>query len=158
MKKIGIALCKIILVVVFGFFMFIQLQKPERSEADFSEVEEIVMNQMDEYGLVKQDNLAIKSTFSIDPAAYTNIAYYKSSDAMDVREVILVQFENEAMVQSFEKAAQNRIDSQINAFDGYAPEQVKLLKGAKVYSQVNFAIYVTSENSAEVVKAFKGAL
>lgn len=158
MKKIGIALGKIILVVVFGMFMFTQLQQPQKSDADFSEVEALVINELSEYELEEQDNLKIKSTFSIDPSSCTNIAYYKSEDPMDVREVLIVQFENESQASSIEKAAETRISQQTNAFDGYGPEQVKLLKNAKVYSQVNYAIYVTSENSSDVLKVFKAAL
>lgn len=158
MKKILIALSKVILVIVFGLFIFLQVQQPKRSEANFEDVNNVVLKEVAEYGLELQDNLVIKTTFSIDPNSVTNIAYYKSTDAMDVREVLIVEFDNEEMAPIIEKAAQNRIDAQINAFDGYGPEQVKLLKGANVYSQVNYAIYVTCENSDSVLEAFKEAL
>ncbi|MDO4465640.1 MAG: DUF4358 domain-containing protein [Bacillota bacterium] len=158
MKKIGIAISKIVLIVVFGLFMLVQLQKPKKSNANFEEVETIVMQELEEYGLEKQDNLKIKSTFSLDPSSCTNIAYYKAEDPMDVREVLIVQFDKEAFASTIEKSAQKRVLEQTNAFEGYGPEQVKLLKKSKIYSQVNYAIYVTSENSGDVLKVFKAAL
>lgn len=158
MKKAILIALKICLVIFFGFFLCNELSGPSMSDTDFSVVEENVIKTMGTYELEKQGGQAIKKYFSINSADYENIQYYKSSDPMNVREIVIVKFKDPNQGEAFKEAMQQRIDTQINAFNGYGVEQVALLKKAIISLDMNYAIYVTCETANDVVSIYKEQL
>ena len=156
--RMGIKVGKALLVILFLGFVFIQIQQPKASKANYDTVVSNTMKVMEEYNLEKQDNKSIKKYLGLQPDQFESIEYYKSSDPMDVREIIIVKYKDDSLSDVFEQAVQARIDSQINAFDGYGAEQVEMLKKAKVSTNVNFAMYVTCEKSDKALSVYKGEL
>lgn len=77
---------------------------------------------------------------------------------MNVREIVIVKFKDPSQGEVFKEAMQQRIDAQINAFNGYGVEQVGLLKKAVVSLDMNYAIYVTCETANDVVSTYKEQL
>lgn len=153
-----IRVLKALLIVFFLVFVYIQVKQPALSTADFDTVSETLVKDMEQYSLEQQDNISIKKYLSIQPDEFESILYYKSSDPMDVREIVIVKFKDTNQQNSFKEMMQNRVDSQINAFDGYGLDQVALLKEANISVDMNFGLYVTSENSDDILKLYKSLL
>ena len=63
-----------------------------------------------------------------------------------------------SLLSYFKLNIENRIENQINVFDGYAQDQADLLKEAVIDIQSNYALYVVLENAKEVDNAFLLAL
>ena len=146
------------MVIFFGIFLCNELSGPSMSDTDFSVVEKKVIKTMTKYDLEKQGGKEIKKYLSINSADYENIQYYKSADPMNVREIVIVKFKDPSQGEVFNEAMQQRIDAQINAFNGYGVEQVSLLKKAVVSLDMNYAIYVTCETANDVVSTYKEQL
>lgn len=158
MKRAILIILKTCLVIFFGIFLCKELSGPSMSDTDFSVVEKKVIKTMTKYDLEKQGGKEIKKYLSINSADYENIQYYKSADPMNVREIVIVKFKDPSQGEAFKEAMQQRIDAQINAFNGYGVEQVGLLKKAVVSLDMNYAIYVTCETANDVVSTYKEQL
>ena len=100
----------------------------------------------------------MKRFLSLNPEEYENIIYYKDIDALKSREFVIVKFKNSKQASYFKLNIENRIENQINVFDGYAQDQADLLKEAVIDIQSNYALYVVLENAKEVDNAFLLAL
>ena len=59
---------------------------------------------------------------------------------------------------AFQQAIESRIAEQTNLYDGYAPDQVQLLKQAVVDIQANYALYVVDTNAKTMDEKFLESL
>ena len=71
----------------------------------------------------------------------------------------IVKLSDNSQQEQVRKAAQRRIDTQKTTFEGYGVEQFEMLTSNSVIEvRGNYVLFVVSPNSAEVRKAFLGAL
>ena len=77
----------------------------------------------------------------LDANNYEAVLYYKSKEALSVDEVLVIKVKNKSDVKAVKDAVEQRITSQIEAFDNYGPEQVKELKNAIVTSRGEYVFY-----------------
>ena len=152
--KAGQLFCIICIAVV----MLFQFKQPSDSKKNFEDVVQKTIEKIDVSQFEQQDNLAMKRFLSLNPEEYENIIYYKDIDALKSREFVIVKFKNSKQASYFKLNIENRIENQINVFDGYAQDQADLLKEAVIDIQSNYALYVVLENAKEVDNAFLLAL
>ena len=138
--------------------MLFQFKQPSDSKKNFEDVVQKTIEKIDVSQFEQQDNLAMKRFLSLNPEEYENIIYYKDIDALKSREFVIVKFKNSKQASYFKLNIENRIENQINVFDGYAQDQADLLKEAVIDIQSNYALYVVLENAKEVDNAFLLAL
>ena len=101
------------------------------SSRPFEEVEAAVSSALKDSGLKEMDSQMLKRNFGLNSADYAGVMYYASESSMSAEEVLLIRVSSDKQVQEVTDAVNERIDSRINAFEGYAPEQVKLLEDAQ---------------------------
>ena len=145
-------------IICIAVFMLFQFKQPSDSKKNFEDVVQKTIEKIDVSQFEQQDNLAMKRFLSLNPEEYENIIYYKDIDALKSREFVIVKFKNSKQASYFKLNIENRIENQINVFDGYAQDQADLLKEAVIYIQSNYALYVVLENAKEVDNAFLLAL
>ena len=145
-------------IICIAVFMLFQLKQPSDSKKNFEDVVQKTIEKIDVSQFEQQDNLAMKRFLSLNPEEYENIIYYKDIDALKSREFVIVKFKNSKQASYFKLNIENRIENQINVFDGYAQDQADLLKEAVIDIQSNYALYVVLENAKEVDNAFLLAL
>lgn len=145
-------------IICIAVFMLFQFKQPSDSKKNFEDVVQKTIEKIDVSQFEQQDNLAMKRFLSLNPEEYENIIYYKDIDALKSREFVIVKFKNSKQASYFKLNIENRIENQINVFDGYAQDQADLLKEAVIDIQSNYALYVVLENAKEVDNAFLLAL
>jgi len=128
------------------------------SKEDFGVVLSKVQENLDLSTLLQQDNQAIRKNLGLDPEAYERIVYFKIDDVMQANEYVLVQFKDTDQKNAFQQAIESRIAEQTNLYDGYAPDQVQLLKQAVVDIQANYALYVVDTNAKTMDEQFLESL
>ena len=145
-------------IICIAVFMLFQFKQPSDSKKNFEDVVQKTIEKIDVSQFEQQDNLAMKRFLSLNPEEYENIIYYKDIDALKSREFVIVKFKTSKQASYFKLNIENRIENQINVFDGYAQDQADLLKEAVIDIQSNYALYVVLENAKEVDNAFLLAL
>ena len=157
-------------IICIAVFMLFQFKQPSDSKKNFEDVVQKTIEKIDVSQFEQQDNLAMKRFLSLNPEEYENIIYYKDIDALKSREFVIVKFKNSKQASYFKLNIEsgsfsvisfnieNRIENQINVFDGYAQDQADLLQEAVIDIQSNYALYVVLENAKEVDNAFLLAL
>lgn len=145
-------------IICIAVFMLFQFKQPSDSKKNFEDVVQKTIEKIDVSQFEQQDNLAMKRFLSLNPEEYENIIYYMDIDALKSREFVIVKFKNSKQASYFKLNIENRIENQINVFDGYAQDQADLLKEAVIDIQSNYALYVVLENAKEVDNAFLLAL
>ncbi|MCI6379282.1 MAG: DUF4358 domain-containing protein [Faecalicoccus sp.] len=156
--KYGLWAAKGVVFLLLIILMLNVFSGPKMSKEDFGVVLSKVQENLDLSTLLQQDNQAIRKNLGLDPEAYERIVYFKIDDVMQANEYVLVQFKDTDQKNAFQQAIESRIAEQTNLYDGYAPDQVQLLKQAVVDIQANYALYVVDTNAKTMDEQFLESL
>lgn len=77
---------------------------------------------------------------------------------MAVEELLLAECVSEAQAEQVREALEARRSTQIQNFEGYGPEQVRLLEDSIVEVRGVYVLFVVSEQAREVKDAFLSVL
>ena len=128
------------------------------SSRPFEEVEAAVSSALKDSGLKEMDSQMLKRNFGLNSADYAGVMYYASESSMSAEEVLLIRVSGDSQVQEVADAVSERISSRKNAFDGYAPEQVKLLEDAQQSVRGRYVFFAVSPDAEEYRAVFDGSL
>ena len=117
-----------------------------------------MLNNIDLSTMELKDNISIKRFLDLEPEMFENIIYYKSQDALNADEIVLVQFKSSNDAKTFEDKMKARIDEQTNIFSGYAPEQADKLNNSVIDIQVNYACMIVSQDAKTIHNQFLRSL
>lgn len=146
-----------ILVVLFVFLYF-SFVGPTDSSAQFDEVTNKTLENIDLSSYEQKDNISIKKFLQIDPENYENIIYYKNTDVMQADEIVIVKFKDHSQQKDFNEAMDQRVSEQENIFSGYAPAEEEKLKSSIIDIQANYALYVVSSDAQTIDEQFLQSL
>ncbi len=145
----------LLLIVAFVVLLFLYTSGSSRS---FDEVEEAVSSSLDKSNLTQQDGAAFKREFGLSEADYAGVMYYASEFSISAEEVLLVKVNDESQVQEVREAIEKRVEARKNDFDGYAPEEVKLLEDAKQSVRGRFIFFAVAPKAEEYLEVFSSSL
>ena len=158
-EKPGIAYIMkyVVFVLIIGFVVLLMLFM-SGSNKPFEEVSGSVEDSLDKEALTVQDAALVKRNFGLNAADYTGVMYYSSGANMSAEEVLLVKVKRESQVQEVVDAIDERIQSRINDFEGYAPDEVKLLQDARQSVRGTYIFYACSPDADPYLSVFSGSL
>lgn len=158
-EKPGIAYIMkyVVFVLIIGFVVLLMLFM-SGSNKPFEEVSGSVEDSLDKEALTVQDAALVKRNFGLNAADYTGVMYYSSGANMSAEEVLLVKVKRESQVQEVVDAIDERIQSRINDFEGYAPDEVKLLQDARQSVRGTYIFYACSPDADCYLSVFSGSL
>lgn len=142
-----------IIGMIFPLFAFSKV-----SNRTFDEVLNGTIQNMDMTKYPEKDMLALKRYFNLDAAQFERIVFYRSDDAMDAEELVLAQFNSEEARQAFQETMEKRIESQMTTYEGYAPDQLALMKEAQLVVYDNYGLYVVGAQADQIVNQFEASL
>jgi hypothetical protein len=128
------------------------------SDQTFDQVSAAVLAKTDQTLYPAQSSQKLRRYFQLDPAQFEQAGFWRLDDAMSAQELLIVQSDDAAALDAFEQAAQNRIDTQTNIYEGYAPDQAAMMKDAIIVKEGNYALYYTGTESQTIKTAFQSAL
>ena len=142
----------ILLIVLHGL-------KNRVSRADPADVLSAVVSVVDTENMQEADAQMVKRLYGIRPAEYESCTLYYPKTNMGAEELLLVKLKDVSQRDAVLEAVEKRIDTQKNAFDGYAPAQFALLENhAVVEPRGNYVLFVVSAEADAAKTAFTKAL
>ena len=147
----------VVFALIIGFVVLLMLFA-SGSNKPFEEVSKSVEDSLDTEALTAQDAAMFKRNFGLNAADYAGVLYYSSGASMSAEEVLLVKVNRDSQVQEVVDAINERIDSRISDFEGYAPDEVKLLEDARHSVRGTYIFYACSPDADKYLSVFSGSL
>lgn len=155
--KIACIMKYVIFGLIIGFVVLLMLYM-SGSNKPFQDVEKAVEKSLDKKELSRQKASGFKRNFGLNAADYAGVMYYSSGASMSADEVLIVKVKSNSQVQEITAAIENRLSSRISDFEGYAPEEVKLLEDAKQSVRGKYIFYAVSEDAERYMSVFGSSL
>jgi len=149
---------KYVIIAALALFVVFMFLNNADSKVPFTEVEQAVESQVDFETMTRADDQTIKRDYGINAADYDGVMLYVSTFNLNAQEILLVKVKDESQMQDVEDAVDARIESRKNDFEGYLPEQAKLLDDALVTVKGDYLFMVISEDAGEYQTAFQKSL
>lgn len=143
------------LIIVFVVLLMIFMSG---SNKPFEEVESQVEASLNTEDLTRQEDSMFKRNFGLNAADYSGVMYYTAGASMSADEVLLIRVKSDDQVQAVTDAIEARIASRKNDFEGYAPEEAKLLDGAVQSVRGRYIFYAVSPDAEKYLEVFGGSL
>lgn len=155
-KKAGIT--KYIVSVLIVAFIVVLMLYTSGSSKSFDEIKKAVVPALDKSNLQERDTASFKRDTGLNAADYAAVMYYASDSNISAEEVLLIEVKSKGQIQEVTQAVEARIASRINDFDGYAPEEVKLLEDAKMSVRGEYIFLAVAPKAEEYLSAFRNSL
>ena len=156
MRCIGIV--KYILILLLTVFVMSLLGSGDISSAKMENVAGKVIQAVGTEELSEADNRMVKRFYGINANDYENVVLYVSDSNMEVEELLIVKLKDTAQSEEVEAAIDKRLNKQLESFEGYGPEQCKLLNDHVLDVKGNYILYVVDKNAKAADKAFQKSL
>ncbi len=156
MKCVGIV--KYILIVALLVFIGGLLRNGEVSNSKISKVTENITKSIDMEKLSESDHRMVKRLYGINANDYEGVSLYVAGSNMEVEELLIVKLKSTEQAEAVEEAIKKRLDKQLESFEGYGPEQCKLLNDHVLDVRGNYILYVVNNKAKAADKAFQKSL
>ena len=147
--------------VVFLFiivFVVVLMMYTSGSSKSFDEARQSVEAALDTESLTEQEASVFKRNFGLNAADYTGVMYYSTGANISAEEILLIKVRSEDQIQEVTNAIDERVESRINDFEGYAPDEVKLLEDARQSVRGTYIFFAASEKADDYLSAFANSL
>ncbi|MCI8939531.1 MAG: DUF4358 domain-containing protein [Dorea sp.] len=154
----GIVGVKYVLIILLFIFIAGLLSSGEISDAKLENVTEKVVKEVGTEKLSAADNRMVKRLFGINANDYEGVSLYVAGSNMEVEELLIVKLKDTVQSESVEAAIQGRLERQLESFEGYGPEQCKLLNDHVLDVKGNYILYVVDKKAKAADQAFQKSL
>lgn len=144
-------------LVILGYIVLL-LMYTSGSTKPFEQVGKAVEDSISAGALVKQDSQALKRYYGLNSADYEGVVFYSAEFSISAEEVLLIEVKSEKQVQQVRDAIEKRLESRISAFEGYAPEQERLLEDAQLLVRGRYIFLAVSPDAELYAAAFTESL
>lgn len=153
-----VSIVKYILIVLLLVFIVGLLRDGEISNEKISKVTKNVVQALDMEKLSESDHRMVKRLYGINANDYEGVSLYVAGSNMEVEELLIVKLKSTEQSEAVEKAIGQRLERQLESFEGYAPEQCKLLEDHVLDVKGNYIMYVVNKKAKAADKAFQKSL
>lgn len=157
MKYAALQAAKLLLLAVLAVLLW-GILHADPQQADFSVLREQAEQAMDTTGMRQADAQLLRRLYGLNGGELAGWALWTSEDNMAVEELLLAECVSEAQAEQVREALEARRNTQIQNFEGYGPEQVRLLEDSIMEVRGVYVLFVVSEQAREVKDAFLGVL
>ncbi len=142
-------------IIIYTALVFVYMSGSDRP---FKEVKQAVEKKIDTEHMKDVSSQGLKRYYGLNGADYDGVMMYVSTSSMSAEEVLVVKAKNTEQARELEDAIEKRIEERKNVFEGYAPEQVKMLKEAQKSVRGTYVFLAISPDSNSYREAFTKAL
>lgn len=142
-------------IVLYTVLVFVYMSGSNRP---FKEVKKAVEKKIDTERMKDVSGQGLKRYYGLNSADYDGVMMYVSISSMSAEEVLVVKAKNTEQARALEKAIEKRVEERKDVFDGYAPEQVKMLEEAQKSVRGTYVFFAVSPDSNRYREAFTKAL
>ena len=148
----------VFLVLILSFVLLQAMAGGTASPAPFDAVSEAVLGAAEMENMTLGDNQMIRRLYGLDPGDYEGVLLYYPSTNMGTDEIFLVKLSDLGQQETVKKAMEQRLQSQMDVFEGYAPAQYAALEQGIVEVRGNYLLLLVAEDAGPVRHAFLDAL
>lgn len=109
-------------------------------------------------GMKKGTTQDLKKYYGLNAGDYKGVTLYIPDDVMGVNELLIVKLADVSQAESVEKAAQTRLDTQKDSFEGYGAAQTKLIRSAVLESRGDYVLMAVTKKADAVQTAYRKSL
>lgn len=113
-------------------------------------------------GLVKNmeetGTKGLKRYYGLNASDFDSVVLYTPESSMAVDEMLIVKVKDKSQVEGLEDAIDARINSQLQSFGSYGPEQCALVNNYELKTKGRYVFFAVSENAEGLKEAFKEAI
>ena len=153
-----IAGMKYVILVFIILYLIMLMVYASGSKRAFSEVEKAVSSVLNSDELTKMDERMLKKNFGLNSADYQGVMYYASPSSVSAAEVLLIQVKNESQTDAVTDSIEKRKAQRMEDFEGYLPEEVKLLEDAQLSVRGKYIFYAVSSDASKYRNTFDKSL
>ena len=151
-------LISLLMTAALVVVIFVYLIQSEGSNKPIDEVAAQVMGLFENEKAEKSPERMLKKHYGLNAQDYEGVVLYSPISNMDAEEMLIVKLASEDQMDELSEAVQERLDSQINIYEGYAPEQYDLCTHAVIDPEGNYFLFVVHEDADNIQEAFRKAL
>lgn len=149
---------EILLLCGLAVFLVLLLRQEPKTEKSIEDLQTPILKELNLDVMQEGADQDVKRVFGLNAEDYDGICYYMPSSEMDVCELLLVKLKDNDQKDAVVSAAQVRLDTQKQNFDGYGTNQTALLEDAIIDTAGGCVLYVVAENPQAADDAFHDAL
>ncbi|HIZ82742.1 MAG TPA: DUF4358 domain-containing protein [Candidatus Mediterraneibacter pullistercoris] len=161
MRKDRVSIARImkyvVALAVIGFIVLLMLYA-SGSRKPFEEVEKAVSASLDKESLTEQDDSRLRRNFGLNPADYAGVMYYSSESNISAEEVLLIKVNREDQIETVTEAIEERIESRMNDFEGYAPGEVRILEDSVQSVRGAYIFFAAAPEAGDYLSVFNSSL
>lgn len=149
---------KILLTVILVVFLGMVYSYGNAKDVPLSEIDQAFSKAQVLSSMEKASPRQVSQFFKIESSQYEDCLYYRNTEALSVEEVLIIKVKTKNDISPIKDALENRISSQIKAFDGYGPKQVALVKNHKLFVKGNYIFFCVGKKPDKIAEVFKDAI
>lgn len=147
----------VVFFLILGYIALLMIYV-SGSNRSFSEMESSIEKVIDTTGMKKLDGQMLKRNFGLNSTDYEGVMYYSSESSIDAEEVLMICVKKSSQTEQVTDEVEQRLQERKKDFEGYLPEQEKLLEEAQTSVRGNYIFYVVSSKASEYRAAFDQSL
>ncbi len=117
-----------------------------------------VLSAADTEGMQEADAQDFKRYYGLNANDYEEVILFLPKDVMGVDELLIVRVKGGSQAEAVKEAAEKRLDTQTESFEGYGAEQTKLLKSAVLEERGSYVFMAVGKDADKAYAAFKKSL
>lgn len=153
-----INILKYAMVGVFIIYIIWLLAMQGGTKTPMKTMKTNIMSVINTDGMKKGTTQDLKRYYGLNANDYKGSMLYVPDDVMGVRELLVIKLSNVGQADQVKAAAQKRLDTQKNSFEGYGAEQTKLINAAVLESRGDYVLMVIDKKADDVQKIFRKSL
>lgn len=149
-KKLFVTIIMVASFVITGCTS--EINKP------ISQIESYILDNCKLDGMIKGDSKSLRRFYGINPNDLDGFAIYTPKSNMDVDEMLIVKVNESSQIEIIEDSIDDRVNKQIENFNGYGVEQVALLENYEIKVKDKYIFYVVSKDAENIKELFKESI
>ena len=141
----------LVCIILFVATIFLNAGDSNKS---FKIVEKELRQTMDLETLTDCSSQELKRYYSLNSKDYADTMLLTAKESMSADEILLIKVKDQSQLEEIEAAVYKRLESRINDFGSYAPEQTALLEAAEVTMRGDYVFLAVSEHAEEYREVF----
>lgn len=134
--------------------MVVTLVRREGKRVDFAMLTRDVTENLDLSQVREADARTLRRLYGLNGDEWENWLLYTAKDNMEVEELLLLEAKSGEQLDLAEEAAQRRAETQLQNFEGYAPEQVQMLEHRVLKKAGNYLLFAVGDEAESAREAF----
>ena len=145
-----------IYILIFIPFLFTSCVKYQN--IDLALIDEKITSSINTENFSKGSTKELRRFFNINSDDILDFIIYTPSYTMDVNEILILKVKEDSNIDAIKDSIDARVESQIQTFGSYGPEQCALLEDYILKSKGNYIFYCVSPDNEKIYEIFKESI